>query len=129
MFIDASALTAILAAEEGSADLIARLEAATIRMTSPLTVWETAVAIARVFALAVGEAAEIVDRYIGRVGIAVVPVAPETAAIALDAFARHGKGRRRLNFGDCFAYACARHLGQPLLFKGDDFTSTDVPAA
>jgi ribonuclease VapC len=63
--------------------------------------------------------------------IRMVDVAPETARIALDAFDRYGKGRHpaRLNFGDCFAYACARHLGEPLMFKGSDFPQTDIEAA
>jgi ribonuclease VapC len=58
-------------------------------------------------------------------------LSPEAARIALDAFERYDKGRHpaRLNFGDCFAYACARHLGQPLMFKGADFTQTDIAAA
>jgi ribonuclease VapC len=63
--------------------------------------------------------------------IKLVNVPPETARIALDAFVRYGKGRHpaRLNFGDCFAYACARHLGEPLMFKGGDFPQTDIEAA
>lgn len=58
-------------------------------------------------------------------------VVPETARIALDAFDRYGKGRHpaQLNFGDCFAYACARYLGKPLMFKGADFPQTDIEAA
>lgn len=50
------------------------------------------------------------------------------AQLALDAFARYGKGRHpaALNFGDCMAYALARSLDAPLLFKGDDFAVTDV---
>lgn len=63
--------------------------------------------------------------------IAVVTVPAETARLALDAFDRFGKGRHpaSLNFGDCFTYACARHLGQPLMFKGGDFPQTDIEAA
>jgi len=63
--------------------------------------------------------------------IDVAAVPPQTAKIALDAFERYGKGRHpaRLNFGDCFAYACARHFGQPLMFKGSDFPQTDIEAA
>ena len=58
-------------------------------------------------------------------------VPPQTAKIAIAAFDRYGKGRHgaRLNFGDCFAYACARHFGQPLMFKGADFPQTDIEAA
>ena len=53
------------------------------------------------------------------------------AARAADAFRRYGKGRDRaaLNFGDCFSYALAKTLGEPLLYKGGDFARTDVAAA
>lgn len=63
--------------------------------------------------------------------ITVVPVPPEAAALAVEAYARFGKGRHKagLNFGDCFAYACARHFDVPLLYKGDDFAKTDIATA
>jgi ribonuclease VapC len=50
---------------------------------------------------------------------------------ALDAFTRFGKGRHpaRLNLGDCFAYALASTLNEPLLFKGEDFGKTDIEPA
>ena len=86
---------------------------------------------ARVLDVPITEAAEAVETYLALMEIAVVAVPPETAQIALDAFDRFGKGRHPagLNFGDCFAYACARHLGQPLMFKGRDFPQTDIEAA
>jgi ribonuclease VapC len=64
-------------------------------------------------------------------GIAVVTVAAETRALAIDAYDRYGKSRHpaALNFGDCFAYACARYERVPLLYKGDDFPHTDIEAA
>jgi ribonuclease VapC len=51
--------------------------------------------------------------------------------LALDAFRRYGKGRHpaALNFGDCFAYACAKHHKVPLLHKGNDFSQTDILTA
>ena len=60
--------------------------------------------------------------------IDVVAFDEEQAMIAADAYSRFGKGRHpaALNFGDCFAYALAMQLGEPLLFKGDDFPLTDV---
>jgi ribonuclease VapC len=57
---------------------------------------------------------------------------PEIADIAADAAERYGRGSRhpaRLNFGDCLSYAVAKHLGAPLLYKGDDFRHTDVESA
>jgi len=131
MFIDASALTAMLTDEDEARELLARLQLATARLTSPLAVWEAAIAVARVLDLSVTEAAEAVGSYLKLMEIATVGVPPETARIALDAFDRYGKGRHpaRLNFGDCFAYACARHFGEPLMFKGSDFPQTDIDAA
>ncbi|WP_027582164.1 type II toxin-antitoxin system VapC family toxin [Bradyrhizobium sp. Ai1a-2] len=131
MFIDASALTALLTDENEARELLARLQQTGTRLTSPLAVWEAAVAVARVLRLSVSAAAEAVEDYLALMEIAVVAVPPETARIALDAFDRFGKGRHpaSLNFGDCFAYACARHLGQPLMFKGSDFPQTDIAAA
>jgi ribonuclease VapC len=131
MFIDASALTAMLTDEDEARELLARLQHAATRLTSPLAVWEAAIAVARVLDLSLAEAAESVESYLALMEIRMVEVAPETARIALDAFDRFGKGRHpaRLNFGDCFAYACARHLGEPLMFKGADFPQTDIEAA
>ena len=69
--------------------------------------------------LPIAAAAEAVESYLALMEIKMVNVAPETARIALGAYDRYGKGRHpaRLNFGDCFAYVCARHLGEPLVFK------------
>jgi len=131
MFIDASALTAMLTDENEARELLARLHQAAARLTSPLAVWEAAIAVARVLGLPISEASEAVESYLALMEIEMVPVPPETARIALDTFDRYGKGRHpaRLNFGDCFAYACARHLGEPLMFKGTDFPQTDIEAA
>ena len=64
-------------------------------------------------------------------GVEIVSVDARQADLAFDGFRRFGKGRHpaALNLGDLFAYALARALGEPLLFKGDDFVHTDVEAA
>ncbi|RFB76501.1 type II toxin-antitoxin system VapC family toxin [Methylovirgula sp. 4M-Z18] len=130
MFIDASALTALLTDEDQARELLARLQRDPKRLTSPLAVWEAAIAVARILALPISEAADAVDAYLKLIEIELVAVPPHAGRLALDAFDRYGKGRHpaRLNFGDCFAYACAHHFGQPLLFKGVDFTATDIEA-
>ncbi len=63
--------------------------------------------------------------------VAVIPFTAEHAALAREGWRRYGKGRHPagLNLGDCFAYALAKARHQPLLFKGDDFSLTDVKAA
>lgn len=131
MFIDASALTAILAGEADALQLAGRMQRARPLMTSPIAVWETAAAVARILGLPVAGATRAVFDYLDAAEIGLAAVPPEAAAIALDAFDRYGKGRHRaqLNMGDCFAYACARHFGEPLMFKGGDFPLTDIEAA
>ena len=69
-----------------------------------------------------------VDEFVRRLNLTVMNVSEQDAILARDAFLRYGKGRHpaRLNFGDCFSYALAKRLGEPLLFKGNDFAQTDV---
>lgn len=72
------------------------------------------------------------DLFLSKAGINQMSVDEEQAHLARIAFRRYGKGRHPagLNFGDCFAYALAQSLGEPLLFKGEDFSGTDMePAA
>jgi ribonuclease VapC len=69
------------------------------------------------------------ERILASLGIEVVPVTAEQARLALEAFKRFGKGRgapASLNYGDCFVYALAKALGAPVLFKGNDFSQTDI---
>jgi len=131
MFVDASALTAILVNERDASELLARVQNHKTRVTSPLAVWETVLAVARVLGLEVKAAEAAVEEFLVLADIVVATVPPEARGLAIDAFVRFGKGRHpaALNFGDCFAYACARHAGLPLLYKGDDFPQTDIEAA
>ena len=131
MFIDASALTAMLANEVDGPELIARMERYKRLTTSPVAVWETSVALARLARKSIADARGSLERFLELAGIEILAVPPEAAALALDAFERYGKGRHpaQLNMGDCFAYACARHLGEPLMFKGGDFPLTDIEPA
>ena len=77
------------------------------------------------------EALAEIDELMRRLDLELVPFDAIQAAIARDAFQRFGKGRHpaRLNLGDCFAYALARHVDEPLLFKGDDFARSDIRSA
>ena len=75
---------------------------------------------------------ELLTRLIRTAGIEVVPITEDIAHRAVAAFERYGKGRgsaANLNFGDCLSYACAQAHGAPLLFKGGDFTQTDIARA
>src|SRR5271169_1867583 len=72
------------------------------------------------------------DDFVSANEITILPSDERQARLAADAFERYGRGRghrARLNFGDCFAYAAAKALDAPLLFKGDDFRHTDVKSA
>ena len=131
MFVDASALTAMLTDEQDARQLLARMQNYPRRITTALSVWETVIAVARIIGVTVAEAADAVERYLTLMAIEVVPVAPETRTMAINAYDRFGKSRHpaALNFGDCFAYACARHGHVPLLYKGDDFSQTDIETA
>jgi ribonuclease VapC len=76
------------------------------------------------------EAAD-VDNVLAAAGIEVVDVTRDQAGLAVSAFLAYGKGRNRarLNLADCFSYALAKSRGAPLLFKGDDFSRTDIVPA
>src|ERR1700722_8290504 len=71
------------------------------------------------------------DLWMATAGIELAPVDADQAQIARQAFRQYGKGGHpaTLNFGDCFSYALAKATGFPLLFKGEDFTKTDIQAA
>ncbi|NBB52386.1 PIN domain-containing protein [Rhizobium sp. CRIBSB] len=131
MFVDASALTAILTDEEDARSLYARLETYPRRTTSSLAVWETVLAVSRRLKLEIADSEAAVETFLKTFGVQVVAIPAEARHDAIAAHARFGKGRHpaALNFGDCFAYACARHAGMPLLYKGDDFSRTDIEAA
>jgi ribonuclease VapC len=71
------------------------------------------------------------EAFFRRAGVVVEPVTLDHGEIARQAFLDFGKGRHKagLNFGDCFSYALAKSTGEPLLFKGADFSHTDIKAA
>lgn len=131
MFIDASAIVAVIAREPGSARLIKALRRPGRRMTSGLAVWEAVVALNRIRPCPVEETERTVRDFLDAGDIALVSLGLEETAAALAAHARFGKGRHpaRLNLGDCFAYACARAHGARLLFVGEDFPQTDIAPA
>ncbi len=131
MFVDASALTAMLTDESDARQLLARLQRTGTRLTSPLAVWETTIAVSRILGLPPSEAQKAVEEFLSLTEIAVSAVPPDAYRSAVAAYTSYGKSRHpaALNFGDCFAYACARHAGLPLLYKGDDFTQTDIETA
>lgn len=132
MFIDASALVAVLTAEPERAALLRCLDQAKAPITSAFAVFETATALSRKLEQDIAVSELQIERFLQVAGIAMVPIAAAESREALAAHARYGKGRghpARLNLGDCFAYACARVHGVPLLFVGNDFPQTDIRPA
>jgi ribonuclease VapC len=131
MFLDASAAIAIIAREGDAAALAGRLRQANEVHTSPIAVYETVLGLARLGRTSIQEAQAVLDRFLGEIRAQIMPITAEIGRSALSAFERYGRGRHpaALNMGDCFAYACARQLDIPLLFKGDDFPLTDITIA
>jgi ribonuclease VapC len=131
MFVDASALVAILTREPEAVQLALRLQQDRVRYTSPIALYEAALGIARSRRLPVIEAHTLVEEFLTGTSVEIVSIIPEIGRRAIAAFERVGRGRHpaRLNMGDCFSYACARSLGAPLLCKGDDFPQTDIELA
>ncbi len=132
MFVDASAIIGIVLREPDADVLMAKLARATAPLTSALAVWEAVVGLMqRKQGIRRQDAQAQVQRLLDVAQVRIVAIGEAERDAALDAFERFGKGRHaaRLNLGDCFAYACARTHGAPILFKGDDFNRTDLPLA
>jgi ribonuclease VapC len=74
---------------------------------------------------------QVLDDWLVFMRIGIAPLDHQLAQLAADAFMRFGKGRHPagLNYGDCFAYALAKSLGMPLLFKSQGFARTDITSA
>ena len=126
MVIDTSALLAILLDEPERRAFNEAIDAAESRVMSAATFVEVSIVIESRYG---AEGLRDLDLFIERAGIELAAVDAEQAHAARRAFSRFGKGRHRagLNYGDCFPYALATVLGEPLLYKGDDFPHTDIP--
>jgi ribonuclease VapC len=127
MVVDTSALLAILQDEPERRRFNEAIEAADSRVMSVATFVEVSIVIESRLGT---EGLHHLDLFVDRAGIQLAPVDVEQARVARTAFSRYGKGRHpaALNYGDCFSYALAQVLGEPLLFKGNDFSATDVGA-
>jgi ribonuclease VapC len=129
MIIDSSAILAILFAEPDAVSYARAIEGAETRRLSAANWLETAIRI-DVGSGPIGSNA--FDDFVREASITIEPVTVEQASLARAAYRAYGKGsghRAQLNFGDCFAYGLAKATGEPLLFKGDDFSATDIPVA
>lgn len=141
MFVDASALVAVINQEPGWDELAKRLSDVQNKcFVSPLVRFEAALAVARAAATAGGAAGrptpeilaiarELMDDLVAALGAKKIVISGSIGDTALDAAMTYGKAVGHpadLNFGDCFAYACAKACGTGLVYKGDDFAPTDL---
>ncbi|MGH3646999.1 MAG: type II toxin-antitoxin system VapC family toxin [Micromonosporaceae bacterium] len=128
MVIDTSALVAMLTDEPGAESFEAAVETDPVKLMSTASLVETAIVIESRYGEPGGRE---LDLWLHRAGVDLVPLSADHADTARLAYRQFGKGRHAasLNYGDCFAYALAKVSGEPLLFKGNDFSRTDITPA
>ncbi len=128
MVIDSSAVVAILFEEPDQRRYSDAIAHSTVRLMSAVTRVELSVVLEGRKGIA---GRERLERFFAMTDTEIVSATPQQAMLAIDAFRRYGKGQHKaaLNIGDCFSYALAMATGNKLLFKGNDFTHTDVARA
>ena len=128
MVLDSSVIVAILLGEDEEELFLRKMSLAPRLLLSAGTLYELGVVLMQ---HEKGDAEHLLDPFLRRAGVEVVPFDAVQAAVARRAYRAYGKSRHRakLNLGDCFAYALAIRTGDPLLFKGNDFGHTDVLVA
>ncbi|MBP0579686.1 type II toxin-antitoxin system VapC family toxin [Labrys sp. LIt4] len=128
MILDTSAVVAILYREPEAAAYVRLIHDADICRISVATYVELSMVIENQLG---SEGMRQAEAFFRRAGIVVEPVTIDQGELARQAFLDFGRGRHKagLNFGDCFSYALAKAMGEPLLFKGNDFSQTDIGIA
>ena len=129
MVIDSSVIVAILCREDGAERYLPAIEDSDDCVVSVATVLETKIVMFRKMGLA---AAKAVDKFLLEAGVNLAEMDAPQTEIAFQAYERFGKGQghpAQLNMGDCFSYALAMYRSDTLLFKGNDFTYTDIDPA
>ena len=128
MVLDTSALLVILLDEPDSPAFRQAIEVDPVRLLSAASLLEASLVVEARFGEAGGRE---LDLLLHRAEMEIVPVDRDQAEIGREAFRRFGKGRHPagLNFGDCFSYALSKLSGEPLLYRGNDFSRTDVTPA
>lgn len=129
MVVDSSALIAIVYQESDHVRLEQAIENQSVRLLSAASAIEASIVVARrAGSERARQALAILDDVILSLGLTIEPVTAAQVDLARDGYLRFGKGMNAagLNYGDCFSFALARETGEPLLFKGDDFSRTDI---
>jgi ribonuclease VapC len=126
--LDSSAMIAILQKEPDAERYYALIQATDACVVSAVTVFEAAIVMLRRRG---PEGVKGLLEFLAELQTDIRPFTEPMISTAVQAYQQFGKGRgsrAQLNFGDCISYALAKSLGVPLLFKGDDFSATDVVA-
>jgi ribonuclease VapC len=129
MVIDSSVLIALLLAEPEADGFVAVIAGAPSRLVSAASYLEAAIVM---LARSGPDSKEELDRLLAGLSVTIIPFTHEQALLAVTAYRLYGKGSGHpagLNFGDCFTYALAKFTGEPVLFKGNDFSRTDIEVA
>ncbi|MFN3230680.1 MAG: type II toxin-antitoxin system VapC family toxin [Alphaproteobacteria bacterium] len=129
MIIDTSAVLAILLQESDAGSFAMAIAKTRVLRISAVSIVECSIVLR---GREVDGAEDLIDRFVSDANMEIVAVDEPQSRIARQAYARFGKGTghpARLNFGDCFSYALAEAMGEPLLFKGNNFSQTDIAPA
>ena len=129
MFVDTSVVVAILSEEGDAREWSNRIGAAPRKITSALVVLEAAMRLSTMLAVEPLVAEAAIEAFLREADIEIVPIEAGDAKLAIRAFSDYGKGRghpAQLNLADCLSYACAKSHGSVLLYKGNDFSRTDL---
>ena len=128
MFVDTSVIVAILSKEPDATEFANKIEAVEC-CTSALVILEAAMRLSTKLGIDPVAVEQRIQAFMDEARIALAPMDARTASLAVKAFADYGKGRghpAQLNLADCLSYACAKAQGIPLLYKGNDFSHTDL---
>lgn len=139
IYLDASVIVAILGRESDADAIVARIEAAERPfLVSPTGLFEAAMGLAAKKARETGKtldaqfidlAQQAVQQFVADIAANEITITPAIGTAALEAAKRYSRAigsAAALNFGDCFAYACAKEHGAALIYKGNDFVETDL---
>lgn len=126
IIVDTSALMAVMLGEPEKGKFIETISGADIIRVGSATLLESRMVLT---GRKGRDAVQDLDDFIQESGMEIMPVTATDVDLAFEAFLRYGKGSgsgAKLNFGDCFSYALAKRMNAPLLFKGNDFSQTDI---
>lgn len=126
IIVDTSALIAVMLGEPEKGKFIETISGADIIRVGSATLLESRMVLT---GRKGRDAVQDLDDFIQESGMEIMPVTATDVDLAFEAFLRYGKGSgsgAKLNFGDCFSYALAKRMNAPLLFKGNDFSQTDI---